>query len=176
MVVWKNVRQQHIRKSFWEIVTKILVKLKVGFGDISGKMRTRWAKKQCIQTKSNNSSLGRLLNPSDPPKWENLQVTKSQDPGIPGASEKAIWDLAIVHGRNPGVTALIALQGFTCCSHVEHFMLDVFVHPLDFLVLPIKDLYCALLPALAVPSCSLHDVAEPVMQLWTDKEPQVPMC
>lgn len=63
------------------------------------------------------------------------------------------------------VTALIALQGFTCSSPVGQFIMDVVVESLDFLVLPIKDLCCVLLPALAVPSCLLHSMAEPVRQL-----------
>lgn len=63
------------------------------------------------------------------------------------------------------VAALIALQGFACSSPVGQFILDLFVVPLDFLVLPIKELCCALLLALAVPSCLLHNLAEPVRQL-----------
>lgn len=50
-------------------------------------------------------------------------------------------DLAIVHGKKLWVTELIALQGFTCCSSVGKLILDVFTDPLDFLVLPIEDLY-----------------------------------
>lgn len=63
------------------------------------------------------------------------------------------------------VITLILKQGFTCTSPVGQLIVDTFVNPVDFLVLPTKDLCCALLPTPAAPSCLLHDVTEPESQL-----------
>lgn len=102
---------------------------------------------------------------------QNIHVTRSKR-CLPGSSEETGL-LGLVHEQEPIWSHHLLHIRYMCSCPLEQFIIDTFGNPTNFLVLPAKDLCYMVFPAPAVPSCFLHNIVGPEVQLWVDQETQV---
>lgn len=127
----------------------MLVKLKVDFGDVVREMRSRRAKKQCLQEKMHDSTLGRDLNSSDPP----TNVPKSSRDQEPGDAylvlqrEQGLWEWLMggnLYGHNINCKAGIHMWLSCRTTHCRHWWI-----------------FLSSLPTTYAVHCSLHHQCPP---------------